>query len=269
MGVMGSEAQINVWLNERNLPVKTFLDVAKHIEPSPFFGRLLQLVIRKNNRMEDIVKTINLEDFNFNITEIEHMIGDFTDQAFTLEAWWETNSYYTFVTEERYGKWHTKMVEETHRMVFSILGTQYLFSGHPNDVHMIIELGREIYLSPSHQGELAELNILSVICQLSYLIEFGIYKMHLPCHDNYLEPGTFHLAYHKEADGFRKDLTLWTQYIWPQPTLFNQDIIEIVTACEEIEYMEISGGILVFHKNLVEGSLESFYTKIVEFLECF
>ncbi|MGI0495398.1 hypothetical protein ACN4EG_26770, partial [Alkalinema pantanalense CENA528] len=79
-------------------------------------------------------------------------------------------------------------------------------------------------------------------------------------------PRTFYLAYHCDADGFRQDLTLWTQYIFPQPQLTKAQVIEIAQACEEIEYLEVAGGVLIFHKDFVDGNLASFYDAIVEWL---
>ncbi len=263
---MGWEPEIRVWLNEIKEPLTTFSNLARHIESSQFFGRLLRLRIWQHRHIhKNVIKDIKLE--NFNTTEIQGLLSRFADQTFNFEAWWETHSSYEYATKEIYGKWRTEIVEKIYRMVISIPGNQYLWSGNPNDVNMILEIGKEVYLSPHHQGELAELNILSLICQLSYLVEFGISKMHLLNRDSAINPRTFHLAYHQNVDGFREDLAAWTQYILPQPQLTNNQVILILKSCEDIDYTEVGGGILVFNKNLVDGSLESFYTKIIEFLE--
>ena len=267
---MGWEPEIRAWLGNdtTRTPYSLCFEFVKHLESSQLFGSIFQFCVVRNGQSSVNPEKKILEGVA-NLNKIAELLSEFDGQNLKFEVWHETFSYHAYETTELYGRQRVSIVEIPYRMVISFPGKEYLLYSHPNDVDIIFEVGREIYLCPSYQGEIAELNILSLIYQLTILIEFGIIKMHFSNKDNEMHPKTFHLAYHKCVDGFREDLTLWTQYILPQPKLFNQDVISIIHLCDDIEYMELCGGILVFHKNLVEGSLESFYTKIIEFLENF
>ncbi len=266
---MGWEPEIRAWLDDdmTRTPHDSCFKFVKYLESSQLFGSIFQISVVKNSQSSvNPEKKINPEGV-VNLDRISDLLSEFKGQDLKFEVWHETFSYHAYESTKIYGKQQTNIIEIPYRIVMSFLGKEYLSYSHPNDVNIIFEVGREIYLCPSYQGEIAELNILSLIYQLTILIEFGIIRMHFPNKDNQMNPKTFHLAYHKRADGFREDLTLWTQYIYPQRTLFDQDIASILALCDDIEYMELCGGILVFHKNLVEGSLDAFYTKVIEFLE--
>jgi hypothetical protein len=266
---MGWEPSLRIWLKNPKEPGRTCMDLASYVETSSLFGKFLRIVVMGDPYSDNAIKSLDSVDVGISNDEIEKIIAPPNAQNIAVECWWETYYYHAYKTEKIYGKWHTKIVEEPWRIVITILGCEYEWSGKPNNIHMIWEIGRDVYVSPKHSGEIAQLNILSLICQISFLIEFGVSKVHAPNQDNELHPETFYLVYHSDPDGFRQDLTIWTQHISPQPSLTKEDLIEVIRSCEKIEYVEVTGGLLIFHQDFVDGSLESFYNGIVKILEQF
>jgi hypothetical protein len=268
---MGWEPNVNVWLTrgKRGNARELCFRCLKYLESSSLFGSIIRVCVIKERqyygRPEKGIMPKSEGDVE--IDEIAELFSEFNEKLWDFEVWYETINHHVYEVKTIYNKRHISIIEEPYRVVLSFPSEEYVLPGIPVDADIVVEIGKEIYLCPSYNGELAELNILALVYQLAVLIEFGAIQINLPNKDNELDPKTFHLVYHSDPDEFRKDLLLWTQYISPQITLSTEDIRLIIQSCDDIEYMEIRGGILVFHKNLVEGSLESLYTKIIEFLE--
>ncbi|MGI0495546.1 hypothetical protein ACN4EG_27535 [Alkalinema pantanalense CENA528] len=265
---MGWDLELLVWCKSDKLPSQRLLDLVNHLGKSPLFGRISRVEVKKSPHYfkGDYITFKQLDGKGLPRDEITRIVEQYTNQPVAFEAWWRTHSYHEYLEENIYGRRVRKIVEEPWRIVIEIVNRDKSWAGHPCGIDMFWDLGNMGYLSPAMSGERAKLNILAVIYQLEVLIEADVATIHAHNLDNERHPRTFYLAYHCDADGFRQDLTLWTQYIFPQPQLTKEQVIDIAQACEEIEYLEVAGGVLIFHQDLVDGNLASFYDAIVEWL---
>jgi hypothetical protein len=270
---MGWEPVLEVWLSEYNLPADTCNTLFKYLKGSASFGKLFRVVSRQSDYSGKTTQILESLSEGILANELEQFTSLFKQHNTMLECWWETFSYHTMVKTQAHKLSCLDIVEEPWRIVINIFGSLYEANGHPNSINMTWELGSYKYISPKIGGELASLNILAVIYQISFLIEFGVSKIYAP-NDSLLknsndssDPKTFYLVYHKEPDGFRQDVIPWIQHLSPQINLKKEDIIMIVNLCEGVSYLEISSGILVFYQDLVDGTLDEFYSKIIYHLE--
>jgi hypothetical protein len=264
---MGWEPILQVWYLEARLPDhRLLIDLLPKLRKSNLFGELFYTSIIDNPSLCSKIHTIESIEEGISDQSLEEFLSRnyYKPLRFSIECGWRTYSYYKYVEENHYGRSIWQIVEYPWRLFLTIFDREVGWPTEPYGVDMRIDLGKSTYLEANEGDEAGKLNILSLMYQLVVIIESGVGKIYGPNKDNEMHPETFYLVYHSNPDGFREDLTLWTQNLSLRPNLTRDDIVGILKSCTDIDYLEVNGGWLVFHKYLVNGNLKRFYDLIIE-----
>lgn len=269
---MGWNVRLRAWFKDKQPPKERFIALTKHIEQSFLFNGLGRLCIfAHGSHGGEIAKFDSPYAEVFSIEQIKSILQQYNDESIGIEGWWGVSSHYfdeshLYVDEQWQYDSSRKIVEGVWRLIITIPGKDYYFPGFPQNIGMVCEIGPERDFSPRIAKERAHLNILSLLHELSVLAEFNLATMYGLDIDDNPDPRTFYLCYHSDPNGFRNDLSLWTQHLTHQVNFTKQDIVGIIQYCQDIEYLEVGGGVFVFHQDLVDGNLGDFYTEILRLL---
>lgn len=272
---MSWNVEIRAWFKHEQLPTQRFIGFTKHLGKSSFFSGLGRVRIYKFNfRREEIARFESPYAKAFSVEQVRDILQSYDEQGIVLEGLWGVNSHFfdysnSYTNGKQKHEPSRKLIEDKWQLIITIFSKDYKPIYYPSGLGMVCNIGKQHYYSQkiSKQKELAHLNILAALHELSVLSELDVSTMYgLNINDN-PDPRTFYLVYHSDPNDFRKDMSLWTQHLTLEVrNLTHEDIILAVSDCNNIEYLETREGIFVFHQDLVDGNLSEFYTAVFKLL---
>lgn len=253
---MGVNAEFRVKTKYRREPVAQFLELIAELDRSGMFSDILRFKIRQNHYL-DVLEDLPEPKQNDYVSyeQILDLLQQYQGDNLAVEIWYEAPMRFEIEDRTRL------LIQNAHRAVFTVVGRDFHWAGIPSDIDLVYEIGKDIRFHPGLWGEAAQRNIKAVLHELLFLTSIGAVTIQGVVEHGGSDPRTSFLCYYQHLHHFYHDLGLELNSSIQCP-LTKEDILQAISNCHNIDFVETNDNPIIYHRDFVEGNLSEFYQEL-------
>jgi len=198
-----------------------------------------------------------------NIEHLQQILEPYsTTESCRLEGWWSADERYFFDDENR-----QEIIRTGYRVIMQTPADEYTYNSNLAESSFSYTIGNSSLFSLGLLNEVAQLNFEAVLQELAVLSAFELNTVQGLNIDSEQDPRKCFLMYHHEPHAFGIDLGSKFGGLEASLGLLPKDIQQIAQKSKNVICQSLNTGVVVFHRDLIDGNLADFYRCLKEYLE--
>lgn len=261
---MGWDVWLAVSFQQKEDPVQRFVRVAARFAASERHHEVLRLLVRNSVYSKDILENLYIgsnRETPITAEQIQQLPQRYQGEALAVEGWWRVSPRYLIDDKT------DAPLSGDYRVIVTTVGSSFPWPGlskQSERVDLVYEPGDFKHFLPSLGGEAARLNIEALIQEVPLLIALGAQTIRGLDAERSRDPRDHYLCYHRNPDNYRLDLQTISNNGLNLRALGTEDILNAALICSDVSFRETDGGLIIYHKEFVDGNLKNFYQELLK-----